>query len=371
MNPAAATAAVSKRYSYAGAGIAGIGVKTSSGQNGIDVVQEEEVPEEGESSGKSAQQMPSPSIQETFSAIKREFAVKQRVSTPPSSPLSSSSFNAAASSSSPSAAESESISLTEARSVFESSAVARPEQEDIIEERRRPSSALPPPPPIAAAAPPSALPPALPSSAPFSEVSSTCSTSVSGSSVPQSPSSTMRGTDFLPPSINLGTWGDRKGSSSSASSSRGDGRGTPSLKERLRKYGDGYGNELDELRSIPEQVRASYGSKIEQPSSASSRYPKVIGAKPFKRPSLSQMTSAGSTGSTASSDDLSKSDIVTANKKSSSTKRPTAASIFAGRGAAEPDGDSVAHPPPPHSNGAPKPQFYFGEDVLNGHESNG
>ena len=49
MNPAAAT--VSKRYSYAGAGVAGIGVKTSGGQNGIDVVQEEEVPEEGESSG--------------------------------------------------------------------------------------------------------------------------------------------------------------------------------------------------------------------------------------------------------------------------------------------------------------------------------
>ena len=43
----------------------------------------------------------------------------------------------------------------------------------------------------------------------------------------------------------------------------------------------------------------------------------------------------------------------------------------AGRGAAEPDGVSVAHPPPPPSNGAPKPQFYFGEDVLNGHESNG
>ena len=180
---------------------------------------------------------------------------------------------------------------------------------------------------------------------------------------------------IIPQSINLGTWGDRKGSSSSASSSRGDGRGTPSLKERLRKYGDGYGNDLDELRSIPEQVRASYGSKAEQPSSsASSRYPKVIGAKPFKRPSLSQMTSAGSTGSTASSDDLSKSDIVTATKKSSSTKRPTAASIFAGRGAADsPDGDSAAHPPPPlpPSNGAPKPQFYFGEDVLNGHESNG
>ena len=179
---------------------------------------------------------------------------------------------------------------------------------------------------------------------------------------------------IIPQSINLGTWGDRKGSSSSASSSRGDGRGTPSLKERLRKYGDGYGNDLDELRSIPEQVRASYGGKAEQPSSASSRYPKVIGAKPFKRPSLSQMTSAGSTGSTASSDDLSKSDIVTATKKSSSTKRPTAASIFAGRGAADsPDGDSAAHPPPPlpPSNGAPKPQFYFGEDVLNGHESNG
>ena len=174
---------------------------------------------------------------------------------------------------------------------------------------------------------------------------------------------------IIPQSINLGTWGDRKGSSSSASSSRGDGRGTPSLKERLRKYGDGYGNDLDELRSIPEQVRAEKAS-----SASSSRYPKVIGAKPFKRPSLSQMTSAGSTGSTASSDDLSKSDIVTATKKSSSTKRPTAASIFAGRGAADsPDGDSAAHPPPPlpPSNGAPKPQFYFGEDVLNGHESNG
>ena len=50
----------------------------------------------------------------------------------------------------------------------------------------RPSSALPPPPPIAA-------------TAAFSEVSSTYSTSVSGSSVPQSPSSTMRGADFLPP----------------------------------------------------------------------------------------------------------------------------------------------------------------------------
>ena len=49
MNPAAAT--VSKRYSYAGAGVAGIGVKTSSGQNGIDVVKEEEVPEDEESSG--------------------------------------------------------------------------------------------------------------------------------------------------------------------------------------------------------------------------------------------------------------------------------------------------------------------------------
>ena len=94
----------------------------------------------------------------------------------------------------------------------------------------------------------------------------------------------------------------------------------------------------------------------------------MIGAKPFKRPSLSQMTSAGSTGSTASSDDLSKSDIVAAPKKSSSTKRPTAASIFAGRGASEPDGGSTpSHPP---SNGVPKPQFYFGEDVLNGHESN-
>ena len=144
------------------------------------------------------------------------------------------------------------------------------------------------------------------------------------------------------------------------------------MKERLRKYGDGYGNDLDELRSIPEQVK-TYGIKAESSSSASSRYPKVIGAKPFKRPSLSQMTSAGSTGSTASSDDLSKSDILsTATKKSSSTKRPTAASIFA-RGAigtSEPDSDSTPpsfHPP---SNGVPKPQFYFGEDVLNGHESN-
>ena len=168
-------------------------------------------------------------------------------------------------------------------------------------------------------------------------------------------------------SINLGTWGDRKSKSSSASSSNGDGRGTPSLKERLRKYGDGYGNDVDELRSIPEQVK-TYGNKAETSSSSSSRYPKVIGAKPFKRPSLSQMTSAGSTGSTASSDDLSKSEIVTATKKSSSSKRPTAASIFA-RGASEPDGDSSHHPPP--SNGVPKPQFYFGEDVLNGHESYG
>ena len=48
IKPVAAAASSPKRHSYAGTGIAGIGVKASSGggENGFDVVQEEEVDEE-------------------------------------------------------------------------------------------------------------------------------------------------------------------------------------------------------------------------------------------------------------------------------------------------------------------------------------
>ncbi len=108
----------------------------------------------------------------------------------------------------------------------------------------------------------------------------------------------------------------------------------------------------------------SYVNKVEASSSSAaatnnSRYPKVIGAKPFKRPSLSQMPAVAaapapsSTGSTASSEDLSSTaDILAASRRPSANARSNGNLHEANNNSLSPTSS--------------KPQFYFGQ---NGHDN--
>jgi hypothetical protein len=109
----------------------------------------------------------------------------------------------------------------------------------------------------------------------------------------------------------------------------------------------------------------SFVSKVENSSSSnSSRYSKVIGAKPFKRPSLSQMTTTATVTAPTSlpaTASLAKADILAA------SRRPSAVT----NGTTEPPAAAAAVITPSEANGdVAKPQFYFGQELTNGHGEN-